>query len=108
MRDKLQDNAHLRYGMRPLNLQDYCDACRKGFSIEHGLSCNTGGLVGLSHNNVRDEAGGLSEAALGKTYVSYEPMIFFWYGRVGFPARDAPGTRGQARHPMATTLEVTS
>jgi hypothetical protein len=70
-RDEMRDNLRLRYAMRPLNLQDRCDACGKGFSIEHGLSCKTGGLVGLSHNDVRDEAGSLSTAALAKTYVSY-------------------------------------
>ena len=85
--------------MRPIDLQDHCNTWGCGVSIEHGLSCKTGGLIRLGHNDVRDKPWGLSEAALGKTYVSYEPMFFFWYGCVGFPARDAPGTCGQVRHP---------
>ena len=99
-RDEWRDSTRLRYGMRPLGLQDRCDACGCGFSIEHGLSCKTGGLVGLSHNDVRDEAGGLSEAALGKTYVSYEPMIFsgtdVWASQPGTPQGPAArrGTPG--------------
>ena len=75
--DKMWDNMCMRYGMCPLNLQDRCNTCGKGFFlIEHWLSCKTGGLVGLGHNDVSDEAGGLSEVALQKTYVSYEPKIF--------------------------------
>ena len=56
-RDEWRDSARLRYGMCPLVLQDRCDTCDCGFSIEHGLSCKTGGLASLSHNDTRKEAG---------------------------------------------------
>ena len=50
-------------------------------------------LIGLSHNDVRDEAGGFSEAALGKTYVSYEPMFCsgtdVWAFQQGTPQKPA-------------------
>ena len=97
-RDKWLDSTGVRYGMCSLDLQDCCDACGQGFSIVHGISCKTVCFVGLSRNDARDKAGGLSEAALGKTYVLYEPMFFFLYGCVGFPARDALGSSQQARH----------
>ena len=76
-RNEMRDNNHLCYGMRPLDLQDQCDACGKGFSIENGLSCKIGGLVGLSYNGIRDKTGGLSGAALGKTYILYAPNMFY-------------------------------
>ena len=75
-RSEWPESACLRYGMHPLNLQDCCNDCGQGFSIEHGLNCKTGGLVGLTDNDARDKAVCLSEATLGKTYVSYKLMIF--------------------------------
>ena len=57
-RDNMRDSLCLRYAMHPLDLQDHCNAFVKAVSIEHGLSCKTGGRVGLIHNNVRDKAGG--------------------------------------------------
>ena len=67
LRNKWRDSTRMRYSMYPLNLQDRCDACGCGFSIEHGIICKTGGLVSLTHNDARNEAGGLPETALGKT-----------------------------------------
>ena len=47
-----------------IHVEDQCDACGKGFLVEHGLGCKTGGLIGLSHNDNRDKVRGLPEAAL--------------------------------------------
>ena len=48
--------------------------------MEHALNCKKGGLVGIHHNDVRDEAGSLAELAFPKTCVSYEPYIFHGAG----------------------------
>lgn len=37
------NNLALRYDRQPLDLQDPCDACNEGFSVEHGLKCKKGG-----------------------------------------------------------------
>jgi len=76
-RQEFSDNLRLRYGMRPIGLCDRCDGCGAGFSIEHGLSCSVGGLVGQRHDDGRDEAGNLAAMALSKSRVSYEPKIFY-------------------------------
>ena len=44
--------------------------------MEHALNCKKGGLVGIRHNDVRDEAGALAELAFPKSCGSYEPYIF--------------------------------
>ena len=77
--EEWRDNARLRYGMRPGGLCTHCDGCRAHFTIEHGLNCKTEGLVGIRHDDTRDEAGGLAAMALTLSKVSYEPQIF--YGR---------------------------
>ena len=77
--EEWRDNARLRCGMRPNDLCSHCDGCGAGFTVEHGLSCKKGGLVGIRHDDARDEAGALAAMALTKMKVSYEPTIF--YGR---------------------------
>ena len=77
--EEWRDNARIRYGYRPVDLCSHCDGCGAGFTVEHGLSCKKGGLVGIRHDDVRDEAGGLAAMALTQSKVSYEPTIF--YGR---------------------------
>ena len=110
--EEMRDNLRLRYGMRPLGLQDRCDGCGKGFSIEHGLNCKKGGLVGIHHNDVRDEAGGLLETCFAKTYVSYEPPIFqvracvLRRGRLRQPRAAAPPAA--ARRPRAAAPPATA
>ena len=77
--EEWRDNARLRYGLRPVGLCAHCDGCGAHFTIEHGLNCKKGGLVGIRHDDTRDEAGGLAAMALTLSKVSYEPQIF--YGR---------------------------
>ncbi|KAL7532246.1 hypothetical protein ACHAWF_004097, partial [Thalassiosira exigua] len=80
--EEWRDNAQLRYGIRPSGLCDRCDGCGAGFSVEHGLSCKKGGLVGLRHDVVRDEAGELAAMGLNHLRVTYEPYIFHGKGVV--------------------------
>ena len=95
--EEWRDNARLRYGYRPTGLCSHCDGCGAGFTIEHGLSCKKGGLVGIRHDDVRDEAGGLAALALTNSKVSYEPTIF--YGR-GLTAGQEPPTTRAARNQL--------
>ena len=95
-REEFVDNARLRYGFTPLDLCQRCDGCGAGMSVEHALNCKKGGLVGIRHNDVRDEAGALAELAFPKTCVSYEPYIFYGAGArvTGQAAQD--GRSGKA------------
>ena len=77
--EEWRDNARIRNGLRPTGLCSHCDGCGAGFTVEHGLNCKKGGLVGIRHDDVRNEAGALAAMALSKTKVTYEPMIY--YGR---------------------------
>ena len=74
--EEWRDNARLRYGWRPIGLCERCDVCQVPLTVEHGLSCKKGGLVGLRHDDVADEAGELASLALTPSRVSYEPEIF--------------------------------
>jgi hypothetical protein len=78
--DEWRDNARLRYGLRPHKLQDRCDGCGKGFSVDHGINCKVGGLPIVRHNNLAGTAGALAAMALTKSCVSYEPNIFYGAG----------------------------
>ena len=48
-----RDALCLRYGWQPSNLPSRC-ACGASFTMEHALSCPTGGFPTLRHNEVRD------------------------------------------------------
>ena len=44
--------------------------------MQHGLGCKKGRLVGIRHDDVRDEAGAVSTLATSAGKVSYEPPTF--------------------------------
>ena len=48
-----RDALYLRYGWHPSNLPDICP-CGSKFSVDHSLSCPTGGYPSIRHNEVRD------------------------------------------------------
>ena len=48
-----RDAIALRYGWLPSNLSTNCP-CGSSFSVQHALSCPTGGFPTLCHNEVRD------------------------------------------------------
>ena len=74
---EFQDALRLRYGKRPLNLEDTCDGCCQPFSVEHAMSCKKGGLVTRRHEAVKQEWIAMAELAYGKSRVGNEPKIFF-------------------------------
>ena len=52
-KSEFRDAIHLRYGWPPPNLPSHC-ACGKPFDANHALSCPTGGLPTIRHNEIRD------------------------------------------------------
>ncbi|KAL7474337.1 hypothetical protein ACHAW6_000312, partial [Cyclotella cf. meneghiniana] len=79
-KDKWFNNVTIRYGWRPANLPDQCDNCGAGLTLEHGLSCKQGGLVGIHHDDVHDEWAHLCSIALTNSRVVIEPTIFYGNG----------------------------
>ncbi|KAL7476527.1 hypothetical protein ACHAW6_002426, partial [Cyclotella cf. meneghiniana] len=79
-KDKWLDNVTIRYGWRLTNLPDQCDGCGAGLMLEHGLSCKRGGLVGIHHDDVRDEWAHLCSIALTDLRVVIKPTIFYGNG----------------------------
>ena len=71
------DNTRILYGYQPLGLCEHCDGFGAEFTVQHGLSCKKGGLVGIWHNDVRDEAGALADLALKNGKVTYKPQIYY-------------------------------
>ena len=54
--------------------------CGAGLTLEHGLSCKKGGLVGIRHDDVCDEWAHLCSIALSNSRVVTEPAIFYGNG----------------------------
>ena len=79
-KDEWLDNVAIRYGRRPADLPDHCDGCGSGLTLEHGLSCKRGGLVGIRHDDMRDEWAHLCSIALTDSRVVTEPAIFYGNG----------------------------
>ena len=62
----------MRYGLSIARLPAKC-ACDHVFSVEHALSCKTGGFVSIRHNDIRDfTAEALNEVC---NDVSVEPLL---------------------------------
>ncbi len=78
-REEFQDNLAIRYGLRPRGLPERCDGCNEPFTVEHGISCKKGGLVGQRHDDVCKELAHLCSMALTPSRISSKPEIF--YGR---------------------------
>ena len=47
------------------------------FTVEHGLNCKKGGLVGIRHDNARDEWACLCSLAMNSSSVRTKPTIFY-------------------------------
>jgi hypothetical protein len=53
--NKWGDNVCLQYNHSPLDMSAACDGCGAKMTIEHALSCKTGGLVHIRHDDGADE-----------------------------------------------------
>ncbi len=74
--DEWRDNVHLRYNRSPLDMPTACDGCGTKMTIKHALSCKTGGLVHIQHDDVADEWQHLCGTALSPGQVECKPRIF--------------------------------
>ena len=45
----------VHYNVSPLNFQSHYDGCGIAFGVMHALSCSTGGLVIVHHNEIHDK-----------------------------------------------------
>ncbi|KAL7474683.1 hypothetical protein ACHAW6_000653, partial [Cyclotella cf. meneghiniana] len=79
-KDKWLGNVAIRYGRHPADLPNHCDGCGVGLTLEHGLSCKRGGLVGICHDDVCDEWAHLCSIALTDSRIVIEPIIFYGNG----------------------------
>ena len=71
---EFRDALSVRYKRTPIDLPASCDGCAaRPFSIEHALSCKTGGLITRRHNEVRDLLGEVMAMAWGNCVK--EPII---------------------------------
>jgi hypothetical protein len=62
--DEWRDNVRLWYNHSLLEMPAACDGCGAKMSVEHALSCKTGGLAHIQHDNVADEWKNLCGTAL--------------------------------------------
>ena len=76
-KDEWFNNVAIRYSRHPADLPDHCDGCGSGLTLEYGLSCKRGGLVGIRHDDVRNEWAHLCSIALTDLRIVIEPTIFY-------------------------------
>ena len=50
--DEWRDNVRLRYNHSPQDMPTACDGCGARMTVEHALSCKTGGLVHILHDGM--------------------------------------------------------
>ncbi len=85
-----------------------CDGCGAKMTAEHALSCKTGGLVHIPHDDVADEWRHLCGTALSPCRVEREPRIFSCVSQRARNAADASApdsstpTADAPRPPVAT------
>ncbi len=69
---EFRDSLAIRYKKPLLEIPPNCDGCNAPFDLSHALSCRTGGLVKLRHNEVRDAFGDLASLAYNNVPVVRE------------------------------------
>ncbi|KAL7552474.1 hypothetical protein ACHAWF_015727, partial [Thalassiosira exigua] len=76
-REEWKDHVAVRYGRRPKGLPARCDGCGAGFTVEHGLNCKCGGLIGIRHDEECQEWVHLNKLSHSNARVRTEPQIFY-------------------------------
>ena len=79
--------------------------CRSGLTLEQGLSCKKGGLVGIRHDDVCNEWVHLCSIALTNLRIVIKPAIFYGNGlQAGAPNATPATTNATATTTRTTTL----
>ena len=73
--EEFRDSILTRYRETPENLQLHCDGCGNKSTLDHLLTCKTGGLVYQAHDELRDELATLAQQAFIPSAVQLEPPI---------------------------------
>ena len=73
--EEFRDSALIRFGETPANLQPHCDGCGKTSTLDHLLTCKTGGLIHQAHDELRDELALLARQTFLPSAVQIEPPI---------------------------------
>ena len=73
--EEFRDSILTRYGETPENLQPHCNGCGKKSTLDHLLTCKTGGLVHQAHDELRDKLATLAKQAYLPSAVQLEPPI---------------------------------
>jgi hypothetical protein len=69
-------SLHLQYNYSLLDMSAACNGCGAKMTVEHALSCKTGGLVHIWHDDVVDEWRHLCGTALSPGQVKHKSKIF--------------------------------
>eukprot|EP00957_Ditylum_brightwellii_P072414 5503127-Ditylum_brightwellii.AAC.1 len=77
-----QWHSAVKGGVQGQHLSPF-DECRETFTVEHGLQCKTGGLIGLRHDDGCGEWGDLGKQATSTSAVTHEPAIYSGVGKLG-------------------------
>ncbi|KAL7488749.1 hypothetical protein ACHAW6_014342 [Cyclotella cf. meneghiniana] len=95
-KDEWLDNDAIRYGQHPANLPGQCNGCGTGLMLEHGLSCKSGRLVSIHHDDVRDEWAHLCGIALTDLRVVIKPTPLYGNGLQADTRNTTPTTPSTA------------
>ena len=71
------DNVRICYALKPTRLCSHCNVRTGNFTVEHVLGYKKGRLVGINHDDVRNEAGALTSLVLNARKITYKPILFF-------------------------------
>ena len=73
--EEFRDSILTRCGETPENLCTHCDGCGKKSSLDHLLTCKTGGLIHQAHDELRNEIATIARQAYVPSAVQIEPPI---------------------------------
>ena len=75
--EEFRDSILTRYGETPEKLHTHCDGCGKKSSLDHLLTCKTGGLalVHQAHDELKDKLATLAQQAYLPSAIQLEPPI---------------------------------
>ena len=93
--EEWRDNVRLRYNHVPQDMPHHCDGCGMRMTVEHALSCKTGGLVHIRHDDVAGEWSHLCALAFSDGRVEREPKIYSSVGRLAREVGDTVEGTGE-------------